>query len=110
MIIKLYHGTSSQNALSIMKNGFNFEKAGQNWGKTYGKGIYFTPNYETARFYATEDGIILSFNIEIEPYYLTKFISPNSKKKLKLPVKNQNNIHYNCIVSPDKDEYLILYF
>ena len=101
----LYHGTSTINALSILKNGFNFSKAGSIWGKTYGKGIYFSPNYETARFYANTDGIVLSFDLKINPYYLTKDFSPNSKKKPK--IQNKNN---NCIVTLNRDEYLILYF
>ena len=46
----LYHGTTIQNALSIMKFGFDINKSGENWGTTYGKGIYFSPNYETAEF------------------------------------------------------------
>ena len=101
----LYHGTSKKNALEILKNGFNFNKVGTNYGTTYGKGIYFTPNYKTAKFYA-EEGIVISINLNIRPYYLKKDISPNSKKKIKLPKDKQ----YNCIVSPNKDEYLILYF
>ena len=55
--MKLYHGTSISNALSIMNEGFNLKKAGSNYGTTYGKGIYFTPNYKTAKFYAEENGI-----------------------------------------------------
>ena len=102
----LYHGTTKENAISILKDGFDFEKSGSCWGNTYGKGIYFTPNYETARFYAGENGIILSLNVNITPFYLTKDKSPNSKKKINVP-KDKN---YNCIVSPNKDEYLILYF
>lgn len=100
---KLYHGTSTMNALSILKNGFDFTKAGSNWGKTYGSGIYFSPNYETAKFYATDKGIVLSFTIEIESYLLIKDISPTSKKRLRIP----SNKNFNCIVSPNKDEYLI---
>ena len=46
----LYHGTTKENAINILKDGFDFEKSGSCWGNTYGKGIYFTPNYETARF------------------------------------------------------------
>ena len=104
--MKLYHGTSMSNALSIMNEGFDFKKAGSNYGKTYGKGIYFTPNYETAKFYSGRDGIVISLDVHVNPYYLTKYISPSSKKKIRLP----NTGNYNCIVSPDKDEYLILYF
>tara|TARA_Y100000389_G_scaffold49909_1_gene45598 strand:- start:106 stop:417 length:312 start_codon:yes stop_codon:yes gene_type:complete len=100
----LYHGTSIENAISIMKNGFDFSKSGKNWGCTYGNGIYFTPNYKTAKFYAQSDGIVLSFNIDVIEFQLTKYVSPNSRKKPKIPE------NYNCLVSPDKDEYLILYF
>jgi hypothetical protein len=100
----LYHGTSTSNALSIMKNGFDFLKAGSNWGKTYGKGIYFSPNYETARFYAGEDGIVLKFDIKINPLQLTKDYSPNSKKKLQIPKE------INCLINKNHDEYIILYF
>ena len=63
----LYHGTSIENALSIFKNGFDINKSGENWGTTYGKGIYFSPNYETAMFYANSDesnpGIVISINV-----------------------------------------------
>ena len=57
-------------------------------------------------FYAGKNGIVLSMHVLITPYYLVKDISPNSKKKIKLP----RDKDYNCIVSPNKDEYLILYF
>ena len=77
----LYHGTTIENALSILNNGFDFSKVGSNWGNTYGNGIYFSPNYETARFYAREEGIVLKFDIKIIPQYLEKDYSPNSKKK-----------------------------
>ena len=101
----LYHGTSKKNGINILKKGFNFELSGSCWGNTYGKGIYFTPNYKTARFYAENDGIVISLNIEIKALFLEKDISPSSKKKLKIDKEK-----YNCIVNPNKDEYLILYF
>lgn len=102
--MKLYHGTSYKNALSILANGFDFNRAGENYGLTYGKGIYFSPNYDEAKFYAENDGIVLSFNIEIKPYYLIKDKSVSRHKKIKIPDG------YNCIVSPNKIEYCILYF
>lgn len=101
---QLFHGTSPASALSILKNGFDFSKCGSNWGSTYGQGIYFTPNYETAKFYAGEDGVVLTFTLNINPYYLTKDISPNQKRKFKL------NKQYNTIVNPNKDEYVVFYF
>lgn len=101
MKIKLFHGTNNQNALSIIDNGFDFNKCGSNWGSTYGKGIYFTPNSKTAKAYS-DDNTIIEITIDINPFYLTKDRSPNSKKKIKIP---QN---YNCIVSPNKDEYVLI--
>ena len=122
MSITLYHGTTQTNALSILKNGFDFTKCGSNWGKTYGKGIYFTPNYDTAQFYAGDDGIVLSFNFSTQepsqkiqepkphfyliPHYLTRDISPYYRGKVRFP-KDRN---INCLVSPNNDEYMILYF
>ena len=98
----IYHGTKEKNALSKMKNGFDFSRAGENWGITYGKGIYFTPNYETAKFYAGEDGIILSFNLDINPYKLKKDRSPNGKLREKIP------IDADSIINPNEDEIVII--
>jgi hypothetical protein len=100
----LYHGTSIDNAISILNIGFDFSKCGLTWCSTYGKGLYFTPNYNTTKFYAGENGIVLSFVLKIIPYYLKKDISPNSKKKFKLP------LGYNSIINPNQDEYVIFYF
>ena len=100
--MKLYHGTTIESALSIMQKGFDLSRAGTNWGSTYGKGIYFTPNYETARFYAGENGIVISVELDIKPYYLKKAVSVSSRKRIRIPAE------YNCIVSPDRDEYVVL--
>lgn len=100
----LYHGTSGCDGLSILKSGFDFSRCGSNWGTTYGKAVYFTPNYETARCYAGENGIVLSFILEVVPYYLKKDISPSSKKKFKLLDG------FNCLVNPNGDEYVLFYF
>jgi len=100
----LYHGTTMNNALSILKEGFDFNKCGCNWGCTYGKGIYFSPSYDEAHFYAGEDGIVLSFELELECYYLDKDISPSKKKKFKVPYG------YNCLVNPTGSEYVVFSF
>lgn len=104
----LYHGTTMINALSILKNGFDINKAGENWGTTYGKGIYFSPNYETAKFYANSDpkiaGIVISITVDLNPYILKKDISPNQKKKFRLP-KDKN---YDSIINPNGDEVIII--
>ena len=104
----LYHGTTMQNALSILKNGFDINKAGNNWGTTYGKGIYFSPNYDTALFYANSDesnlGIVISINVDLNPFILKKDFSPNQKRKFRLP-KDSN---YNSIINPNGDEVIII--
>ena len=104
----LFHGTTMINALSILKNGFDINKAGENWGTTYGKGIYFSPNYETAKFYANSDpkiaGIVISITVDLNPYILKKDISPNQKKKFRLP-KDKN---YDSIINPNGDEVIII--
>lgn len=102
----LYHGTSEKNALSILKNGFDINRAGENWGKTYGIGIYFSPNYETAKFYANSNsntgGIVISINIKLNTFNLKKDISPSNKKKIKIPKG------YDSIISLNKDEIIII--
>ena len=100
--MKLYHGTSSEKALSILKFGFDFNKIGENWGTTYGKGIYLSPEYETANFYAGDDGIVLSFTLNIKPYRLTRDIKPNTKKKIVVPEE------FDSIINLKGDEIVIL--
>ena len=97
----LYHGTTIESALNILLKGFQFDHAGKNWGSTYGKAIYFTPNYETAKCYAGPDGIILSFSLDISDFYLLKnFISPSKRHKVKTNKK--------WLITPDLDEYIML--
>lgn len=100
----LYHGTTQINALSILRDGFDFSKCGSNWGSTYGKGIYFSPSYDEAQFYAGEDGMVLSFELDLECYYLKKDISPSKKAKFKVPDG------YNCLVNPSESEYVVFSF
>ena len=97
----LYHGTTLESALNILKCGFDFNHSGKNWGNTYGKGIYFTPKYDVARLYAGDDGIVISINYDILDYtILKKFQSPSSKKK---------NYKNKWIITPDLEEYIMLY-
>ena len=102
--MRLYHGTTAASAISIMGSGFDFSRAGTNWGTTYGKGIYFTPNYKTARFYAGENGIVISVDIKVKPHYLKRAVSASSKKRIRVPEE------CNCLVSPDGDEYVVFWF
>tara|TARA_Y100000591_G_scaffold333260_1_gene375097 strand:+ start:20511 stop:20873 length:363 start_codon:yes stop_codon:yes gene_type:complete len=100
--MKLYHGTSTNKALSILKSGFDFNRIGENWGTTYGKGIYLTPEYETAKFYAGDDGIVLGFTLDVNPYRLTRDVKPNTRKKIVVPVE------FDSIINPKGDEVVIL--
>lgn len=97
----LYHGTTIDSAVSILNNGFTFDHCGKNWGSTYGKGIYFTPNYETARCYAGADGIVLSFDIEVTDYHMLP--------KLKCPSSKTPKYSTKWLITPDFDEYIMLY-
>ena len=97
-----------ENALSILKNGFDINKSGKNWGTTYGKGIYFSPNYETAMFYANSDpnnpGIVISITVDLNPFILKKDISPSQKRKFRLP----KDKYYDSIINPNGDEVIII--
>lgn len=98
----LYHGTSTTNALGILNKGFDTNKIGTNWGTTYGNGIYFTPRYETARVYAGDTGIVLSFIIDVSDYHvLVKFKNPSTRK-------NFERLNKKWIITPDNDEYILL--
>ena len=98
----LYHGTSTINALGILNKGFDKTKVGTNWGKTYGNGIYFTPNYDTARVYAGDAGIILSFHFDVTDCH--KLIKYNrSGVKIKSSFLNKK-----WIITPDNDEYILI--
>jgi hypothetical protein len=51
MLMKIYHGTSKHNAENILKLGFNINLSDkQRWGK----GIYFTDNFEFATAFGEE--------------------------------------------------------
>tara|TARA_B100000424_G_scaffold255748_2_gene235035 strand:- start:84 stop:512 length:429 start_codon:yes stop_codon:yes gene_type:complete len=109
LIMILYHGTSIANAISILKNGFDFELCGSNWGNTYGHGIYFTPNYMTARFYAGQNGIVLSFNLNINYYKLLSDYSPSMKsKKMKKIIQYALSNNYDSIINFNQDEIIII--
>ena len=100
--MKLYHGTSCSNAISILKNGFDFNKVGSNYGTTYGKGIYFTPNYETARFYAGENGLVISKIQKGKPVAVSKaaaLASGKKKKKTKEKTSKKNVAYYKIPVT-----------
>ena len=107
----LYHGTSKENAESIKRNGFSLEYAGKNWGSTYGKAIYFTNCYKTAKIYAGKFGEVLIVNIkDIKYLKLNKNFSPNDKKdvrKIKSIIMYITlNSNKNCLLNDSQTEYI----
>ena len=46
------------------------------------------------------DNNVLSFILDVHPYYIEKDVSPAKKAKLRIPDG------YNCLVNPSKDEYV----
>lgn len=55
--VKIYHGTTKENAENIIKNGFKIPEESYEW--FYGKGAYFSLNPENAMKYAGDEGEIL---------------------------------------------------
>tara|TARA_A100001015_G_scaffold300172_1_gene385227 strand:- start:769 stop:1131 length:363 start_codon:yes stop_codon:yes gene_type:complete len=107
----LYHGTSKENAESIKRNEFSFEYIGKNWGSTYGKAIYFTNCYKTAKCYSGLSGVVLIVNIEnIDYQKLHKDYSPNDKKhirQIKSIIMNLLiNSSKNCLLNYYENEYI----
>lgn len=107
----LYHGTSKENVESIKRNGFSLENIGKNWGSTYGKAIYFTNCYKTAKCYAGPLGEVLTVNIENVNYLkLNKDYSPNDKKHIReiksIIIYIMFNSNKNCLLNYNENEYI----
>ena len=109
----LYHGTSKENADSIKKKGFSLEFSGKNWGSTYGKAIYFTNCYKTAKCYAGQLGEVLTVDIESVNYLkLDKDYSPTDKKHIR-QIKSIImyliiNSDKNCLLNYNENEYIFI--
>lgn len=107
----LYHGTSKENVESIKRNGFSLEYCGKNWGSTYGKAIYFTNCYETAKCYATELGEVLKVKIQNVNYLkLNKDYSPTDKNHIR-EIKSiimyiKFNSNKNSLLNSNENEYI----
>ena len=62
----VYHGTTKENAQSILKEGFSIEKQGEN-GSHFGKGIYLTTTKKRAKVYGKH---VVSVEIDNTKLYL----------------------------------------
>ena len=91
-----FHGTSKENLLSILTNGFS-SNFGKGYGSTFGKGIYSTPCIKYASCYTETDKLLLC---EIQSGLTLKL-----RKKEVLHRKNKN-IKYDLLIIDDCDEYL----
>jgi hypothetical protein len=101
----LYHGTTYENAIGITSTmTFDISKTGENWGNTFGPGIYFTPNIETAKVYAGKTGVVLMCDIVANGYQLKRNYSVsnrNDRREIKRLLRENE-----CIISKDMDEYI----
>lgn len=107
----LYHGTSKENAESIKRTGFSIDYAGKNWGSTYGKAIYFTNCYKTAKCYSGQVGEVLVIEVvNLNPLKLNKDYSPNDKKhtrEIKSIIMHVIvNTNKNCLINYHGEEYI----
>jgi hypothetical protein len=106
--MELYHGTTIESAKSILKNGFNMNYIGTQWGTTNGHGIYLTPDLKEALSYG--DAIIHT-NCYLKPFKLTRNYSPNNKndrRKLSdIFEKNTKTGYYDSYESADGKEYIV---
>ena len=108
----LYHGTTIDNANSILELGYfdSNKKKDEGWGQTYGQGVYLTPNLQTAITYAGTEGIVIQLDIEVRPHYLSRDFSPNNNKHRKqinrLIAELQANTDRNCLLNKNGDEFL----
>ena len=108
-MVRLYHGTTFENALNIAKSGFSFITCGTGWGSTFGRGIYFSPSFQTANTYAGENGVVLMCELDAKPFHLKRNYSMSSrydKRELKKLISSLKFNGYNCLLTKDEDEYV----
>ena len=106
-MVILYHGTSKENALSITQNGFSLDRSGDNWGNTYGKGVYFSKQLEDAIVYAGNDGVVLMCDLYVKGFHLNRDYSPTERydrREIKKLIHGLTD--YNCLISRDQSEYI----
>lgn len=101
----LYHGTSQENALSIIsEQKFDLNLCGKQWGSTYGRGIYFSPSKEEAQVYGET---ILEIQTQIKPLKLEKHYSPNDKSHKRQIKKIINTLGPDAFETCDNKEIVI---
>lgn len=105
----VYHGTTQSNMTEIFKYGFDISKIGSGWGTTYGEGIYFSSNFDTALLYS-DNNTVIEASIKYIPYHLVRDYKATSKKdQKKLTILRNQAIKtgYTCFVTKNNDEIII---
>ena len=66
----LFHGTTLEGAIGIIKEGFDLGRS--KWGRVWGNGVYSTPHRKLAREYAGRNGEVLELRIKtLKPLRIT---------------------------------------
>jgi len=100
-----YHGTDDKNLPSLFANSFDSNlKSG--YGKTFGFGVYTTPNIKYASMYSDTNKVLIC-KIETNKYIkISKTNAKQKNKEYKEILKNYDLIIIEDETNPDCPEYL----
>jgi|SaaInlStandDraft_5_1057022.scaffolds.fasta_scaffold02787_4 hypothetical protein len=114
LLMLLYHGGTLKKMNNMIENGFHKPEniQGDNFGITYGPGLYFALNKNDALFYSDNNQIIeVIINKKLKLLRINP-ISPNNKKQkynlLKKRKKGINNNYDGFIVTYSSNESEII--
>jgi len=107
----LYRGGKYDTYVSLIDNGFDLTRLGNNFGSTLGRGVYLTKSREEARSYAVDGRSIFQVPVEdLNPFKLDRAFSVDSKqdrKNLKKITQKAKDQGYNSLESVDGLETVI---
>ena len=99
----LYRGGKYDTYVSLIDNGFDLTRLGNNFGSTLGRGVYLTKSREEARSYAVDGRSIFQVPVEdLNPFKLDRAFSVDSKqdrKNLKKITQIAKDQGYNALES-----------
>lgn len=106
----LYHGGSIEKLTNMVTGGFRQPRErsdhGDNFGKTYGSGLYFSPDFEFALSYSKECGYdkVIRVNLPRElKLYKQKLISPTNRSQR----RNLNRLRRKLIDGGEYDGFIV---
>jgi len=107
----LYRGGKYDTYVSLIDNGFDLTRLGNNFGSTLGRGVYLTKSREEARSYAVDGRSIFQVPVEdLNPFKLDRAFSVDSKqdrKNLKKITQKAKDQGFNALESVDGLEVVI---